>query len=58
MHYNRQIYQYRSDKISLNTCINLLAAKNCQEKEGNTPICVLAVHNSQRSPHKWRWEQP
>ena len=58
MHCNRQIYQYSSDKISLNTYINPLTAKIWEEKEGNTPICVLAVCNSERTHHRCRWEQP
>jgi len=60
MHCNtsRQIYRYRGDKTSLNTYINLLAAKNWEENEGNTLIYVLTVRNSERTRHGWRWEQP
>jgi hypothetical protein len=58
MHCNRQIYRYSGDKTSLNTYINLLAAKNWEENEGNTSIYVLAVRNSERTRHRCRWEQP
>ena len=47
MHCNRPIYSCSSDKVSINTYINLLATKNWEESEGNTAICMLAVADSE-----------
>jgi hypothetical protein len=58
LHYNRQIYRYSSGNVSPNTYINLLEAKNWEENEGNTAICMLAVADSEHTRHKQRQGGP